>query len=227
MGNEADKVIVKSTGEPTYRLPDIAYHIVKLDRAYDLLIDIFGSDHTATYPDVLAAINNLGYDSGKVKVIIHQFVTVIKDGEIVKMSTRKANYITLDELTEEVGKDAVRYFFNMRNLNSHMNFDLNLAKEKSEENPVFYVQYVMPDFLNNSNGSGQQHSPFAARSGLLSSEDEIRLLKILNLFKEEVLLAATNCDPQRITAYVEELAKAFHKFYTTCRIIGVEKTFHQ
>jgi len=224
MGNEADKVIVKSTGEPTYRLPDIAYHIVKLDRAYDLLIDIFGSDHTATYPDVLAALNNLGYDSGKVKVIIHQFVTVIKDGEIVKMSTRKANYITLDELTEEVGKDAVRYFFNMRNLNSHMNFDLNLAKEKSEENPVFYVQYAHARISSIIRMAQDNNiAPSLQDLGLLSSEDEIRLLKILNLFKEEVLLAATNCDPQRITAYVEELAKAFHKFYTTCRIIGVEK----
>lgn len=224
MGNEADKVIVKSTGEPTYRLPDIAYHMVKMDRGYDLLIDIFGSDHAATYPDVLAALRRLGYNPEKVKVIIHQFVTVIKDGEVVKMSTRKANYITLDELTDEVGKDAVRYFFNMRNLNSHMNFDLNLAKEKSEENPVFYVQYAHARISSIIRMAKDENiSPSLDNLNLLASEDEIRLLKVLNTFRDEVVFAAENFDPQRITAYLEELAKAFHRFYTTCRIIGVEK----
>ncbi|MHC1737006.1 MAG: arginine--tRNA ligase [Ignavibacteriaceae bacterium] len=224
MGNEADKVIVKSTGEPTYRLPDIAYHMVKMDRGYDLLIDIFGSDHAATYPDVLAALRRLGYDQEKVKVIIHQFVTVIKDGEIVKMSTRKANYITLDELTDEVGKDAVRYFFNMRSLNSHMNFDLNLAKEKSEENPVFYVQYAHARISSIIRMARDENiSPSLDNLNLLASEDEIRLLKVLNTFRDEVVFAAENFDPQRITVYLEELAKAFHRFYTTCRIIGVEK----
>ncbi len=110
LGQTEDKVIVKSTGEPTYRLPDIAYHSVKLDRGYDLLIDLFGSDHNATYPDVMAGLKAIGYDSSKVKVLIHQFVTIMDGGEVVKMSTRKANYITLDELNEEVGKDVVRYF---------------------------------------------------------------------------------------------------------------------
>jgi len=228
MGNEADKVIVKSTGEPTYRLPDIAYHMVKMDRGYDLLIDIFGSDHAATYPDVLAALRQLGYDSEKVKVIIHQFVTVIKDGEIVKMSTRKANYITLDELTDEVGKDAVRYFFNMRSLNSHMNFDLNLAKEKSEENPVFYVQYAHARISSIIRMAKDENIvPSLVNLSLLNTEDEIRLLKTLNTFKDEVIFAAENYDPQRITAYLEELAKAFHKFYTTCRIIGAEKNLSE
>lgn len=110
LGKEQDKVIVKSTGEPTYRLPDIAYHITKFDRGYDLIVDLFGSDHNATYPDVLAGLQSLGYDINKIKVLIHQFVTIMKDGEIIKMSTRKANYITLDELVDEVGKDVVRYF---------------------------------------------------------------------------------------------------------------------
>ena len=142
LGQTEDKVIVKNTGEPTYRLPDIAYHAVKLDRGYDLLIDLFGSDHNATYPDVMAGLKAIGYDSSKVKVLIHQFVTIMDGGEVVKMSTRKANYITLDELNEEVGKDVVRYFFNMRNVNSHMVFDLAVAKKQSDENPVFYLQYA-------------------------------------------------------------------------------------
>ncbi|MFA7229498.1 MAG: arginine--tRNA ligase, partial [Melioribacteraceae bacterium] len=120
LGNQSDKVIVKSTGEPTYRLPDIAYHITKFERGYDLMIDLFGSDHNATYPDVLAGLRALGYDSGKVQVLIHQFVTIMEKGEVVKMSTRKANYITLDELVDEVGSDVVRYFFNMRSITSHL-----------------------------------------------------------------------------------------------------------
>ena len=142
LGREDDKVIIKSSGEPTYRLPDIAYHYRKFVRGYDLMVDIFGSDHNATYPDVLAGLKALGYDDSKVKVLIHQFVTITENGEIVKMSTRKANYVTLDQLVDDVGADVVRYFFNMRNINSHMNFDLALAKKQSEENPVFYLQYA-------------------------------------------------------------------------------------
>ncbi len=111
IGNEQDKVIVKSSGEPTYRLPDIAYHTTKFERGFDLMVDVFGSDHNATYPDVMAGLNALGYDASKIKVLIHQFVTILEKGEVVKMSTRKANYITMNELTESVGKDVVRYFF--------------------------------------------------------------------------------------------------------------------
>ncbi|MBP1654166.1 MAG: argS, partial [Bacteroidetes bacterium] len=141
LGNEKDKVIIKSTGEPTYRLPDIAYHREKFRRNFDLMVDVFGADHIATYPDVLAGLRALGYDPAKVRVLIHQFVTIVQNGEAVKMSTRKANFFTLDELIEEVGADVVRYFFLMRTITSHMNFDLGLAKQNSLENPVFYVQY--------------------------------------------------------------------------------------
>ncbi len=142
LGSEKDKVIVKSSGEPTYRLPDIAYHVEKFRRGYDLMIDIFGADHIATYPDVLAALKALGYDSGKVKVLIHQFVTIMQGEEVVKMSTRKANFITLDELVAEVGADVVRYFFIMRTISSHLNFDLVLARQQSDDNPVYYLQYA-------------------------------------------------------------------------------------
>jgi len=125
MGGEQDKVVVKSTGEPTYRLPDIAYHVDKFQRGYDLMIDIFGSDHTDTYPDVLAGVKALGYDTSKVAVLIHQFVTVMENGEVVKMSTRKANYITVDELIDEVGSNVLRYSLNRRNRNTQLNFDLH------------------------------------------------------------------------------------------------------
>jgi len=139
-GLEKDRVIVKSSGEPTYRLPDIAYHIDKFERGFDLMVDIFGADHIATYPDVLAGIKALGYNPEKIKVLIHQFVTLYEGSEIIKMSTRKANFVTLDELIAEVGGDVTRWFFLMRSMQSHLNFDLKLAKTNSEENPVYYNQ---------------------------------------------------------------------------------------
>ena len=218
-----DKVIVKNTGEPTYRLPDIAYHIVKYNRGYDLLVDLFGSDHNATYPDVLAGIKSLGYDTGKVKVLIHQFVTILKDGEVVKMSTRKANYITLDELLDEVGTDVVRYFFNMRSISSHMNFDIDLAKKQSDENPVFYLQYAHARICSIIiTVEAEQLKPETSHLHLLTSEEEQTLLKKLHKFEDEILYSAENYEPQKICTYLEDLAAAFHKFYTFRRILGSE-----
>ncbi|HEX2961391.1 MAG TPA: arginine--tRNA ligase [Ignavibacteriales bacterium] len=224
LGNEMDKVIVKSTGEPTYRLPDIAYHTTKFDRGYDLMIDIFGSDHNATYPDVMAGLRALGYDTNKVKVLIHQFVTIMQKGEIVKMSTRKANFITLDELIDEVGADVVRYFFNMRGISSHLNFDLELAKTQSDENPVFYLQYAharISSIFRMTKGEDLHSS--VENLNLLTTEEEQNLLKKLHQFSEEMLYSAENFESHRIAAYLEELAALFHRFYTQCRIIGSEK----
>lgn len=224
LGNENDKVIVKSTGEPTYRLPDIAYHITKYERGYDLMIDLFGSDHNATYPDVLAGLRALGYDDTKVKVLIHQFVTIMEKGEVVKMSTRKANYITLDELTDEVGSDVVRYFFNMRSITSHLNFDIDIAKKHSDENPVFYLQYAharISSILKMTNDEKLSYS--LENLNLLTVSEEQELLKKLFEFPEVVLFSAENYETHRITNYLEELAALFHRFYTECRIIGTEK----
>ena len=219
-----DKVIVKATSEPTYRLPDIAYHAVKYDRGYDLMVDLFGSDHNATYPDVLAGLKALGYDVSKVKVLIHQFVTILKDGEVVKMSTRKANYITLDELIDEVGSDVVRYFFNMRTISSHMNFDIDLAKKQSDENPVFYLQYAHARICSIIRTVESENlKPATDNINLLVEEEEQALLKKLHKFEEEVLYSAENYEPQKICAYLEDLAAAFHKFYTFRRILGSEK----
>ncbi len=219
-----DKVILKSTGEPTYRLPDIAYHIIKYNRGYDLLVDLFGSDHNATYPDVLAGMKSLGYDTSKVKVLIHQFVTILKDGEVVKMSTRKANYITLDELIDEVGSDVVRYFFNMRSISSHMNFDIDLAKKQSDENPVFYLQYAHARICSIIRTvESEDLKPETSHLDLLMSDEEQSLLKKLHKFEDEVLYSAENYEPQKTCAYLEDLAAAFHKFYTYRRILGSEK----
>jgi len=224
LGQEVDKVIVKSTGEPTYRLPDIAYHKSKFDRNYDLIIDIFGSDHNATYPDVLAGISALGYDKEKVKVIIYQFVTILEKGQVVKMSTRKANYITLDELIDEVGKDVVRYFFIMRNSTSHMNFDLDVAKQQSDENPVFYLKYAHARIASILRMVKEQNLNASFDNlDLLNTETEQKLVKYLHKYPEEVMLAAKNYEPHKLANYLENLAALFHRFYTECRIIGSEK----
>ncbi len=224
MGSEQDKVIVKSTGEPTYRLPDVAYHVTKFERNYNLMIDLFGSDHAATYPDVMAAVKSLGFDTTKIKVLIHQFVTIMEGDEVVKMSTRKANYITLDQLIDEVGSDVVRYFFNMRNISSHMNFDLSIAKKQSDENPVFYLQYAHARICSIiRNVEEEKLQPAFENLYLLDSIEEQNLVKKLHTFPDEVLGSAENFEPNKICTYLEELAALFHKFYTFKRILGTEK----
>jgi arginyl-tRNA synthetase len=218
LGGEKDKVIVKSSGEPTYRLPDIAYHREKFRRGYDLMIDVFGADHVATYPDVVAALKALGYDDTRVKVLIHQFVTIMQDGEVVKMSTRKANFITLDELIAETGEDVVRYFFLMRTISSHLNFDLGLAKQRSDENPVYYLQYAharISSILRNAGAGNGEFNP-----ALLEHPAEIDLIKTLLLFPDMVESCAAAYEPHRLAEYLQGVATAFHKFYHECRVIG-------
>lgn len=221
LGGEKDKVIVKSSGEPTYRLPDIAYHREKFRRGYDLMIDIFGSDHVATYPDVLAGLKALGYDVDRIRVLIHQFVTIIQDGEVVKMSTRKANYITLDELIEEVGADVVRYFFLMRSVTSHLNFDLNLAKQQSDENPVYYLQYAharISSLIRFAEEGGTVY-PSQVNYELLAVPEEMELIKLLLSFPEMVESCALSFEPHRLAEYLQDVAAGFHKFYHACRIV--------
>jgi arginyl-tRNA synthetase len=194
------------------------------------MVDVFGSDHNATYPDVLAGLKALGYNVDQVKVIIHQFVTILENGEAVKMSTRKANYITLDQLIDEVGSDVVRYFFNMRSAASHMNFDLNLAKKQSDENPVFYLQYAHARICSILKMMEEKENHVAASTenlNLLTAPEEQLLLKKLHQFKEEILLGAQLIEPHRICAYLEEAAALFHKFYTFHRVLGVEKNLSE
>ena len=221
LGLEKDKVIVKSTGEPTYRLPDIAYHREKFRRGYDLMIDVFGADHIATFPDVLAALKALGMDERRVTVLIHQFVTILQDGEVVKMSTRKANFITLDELIDEVGADVVRYFFLMRTISSHLNFDLGLAKKHSDENPVYYLQYAYARISSILRYAGEATAGAAPGfdPALLSSTAETDLIKTLLLFPETVESCALAYEPHRLADYLQGVATAFHRFYHECRVV--------
>ncbi len=214
LGMDQDRVIVKSSGEPTYRLPDIAYHKDKFERGFDLIVDIFGADHIATYPDVLAGLKALGYDPTKVKVLIHQFVTLTEGREKIKMSTRKANFVTLDELMDEVGTDVTRYFFINRSMSSHLNFDLTLAKTQSEENPVFYVQYAharICSILRHAKEQGIDPESSADLS-LLEIPEETDLIKILMAFPRVVTEAAQNFEPHHIPTYLEDVATAYHRF---------------
>jgi arginyl-tRNA synthetase len=221
-GLEKDKVIVKATGEPTYRLPDIAYHRDKLRRGFELIIDVLGADHVATYPDVLAGIKALGYDESKIKVLIHQFVTILQEGEVVKMSTRKANFITLDELIDEVGADVVRYFFLMRGIGSHLNFDLKLAKEQSDENPVYYLQYAharIASIIRLAESKGVDVNRSYDLS-LLTQPEEISLIKLLSEFPDMVESCAITYEPHRLTEYLHDVAGSYHKFYHEHRVVG-------
>ena len=224
-GRDQDRVIIKSSGEPTYRLPDIAYHQNKFNRGYDLMVDVLGADHMDAYPDVLAAVEQLGCDSKKVNVIIHQFVTLTEDGEPVKMSTRKANYITLDELIDEVGQDVVRYFFIMRGINTHLNFDMTLAKDESDENPVFYLQYAHARLCNILKHAEEQGHIFNEKTDLspLNLDSEIQLIKLLLEFPNIIAKAKDNLEPQTIATYLQSLAGLFHKYYAKERVVTDDK----
>lgn len=225
LGKEKDTVLVKSSGEPTYRLPDIAYHVNKLERGFDLLIDVFGADHIATYPDVLSGVEILGFDPSVIDVIIYQFVTLVRGGQPVKMSTRKATYETLDDLMDEVGEDVTRFFFMMRSPNTHLEFDLDLAKEASDKNPVFYLQYVHARICAILRKAEEVGFSFGADTdlSLLVHEAEQSLMKVLFLFPEVVQDAASLREPHKLTTYLREVAAAFNQFYQNCRIIGEEQ----
>ena len=222
LGMDQDRVIVKSSGEPTYRLPDIAYHREKFKRGFELIVDIFGADHIATYPDVLLGIEALGYDKTKVRVLIHQFVTLMEGTAKIKMSTRKANFVTLDELMDEVGEDVTRLFFLIRHMNSHLNFDLTLAKNQSDENPVYYIQYAHARICSIIRFGEEKSIRFLENADLrlLQAEEEIDLIKYLVTFPNVIEASALNFEPHRLVTYLIEAATRFHKFYTEHRVIS-------
>lgn len=227
-GKDSDTVLIKSTGEPTYRLPDIAYHANKLDRGYDLAIDVFGADHIDTYPDVLSGIKALGYDTSKVDVVVYQFVTIVKDGKPFKMSTRKANFITLDELMDEVGADVTRFFFLMRSPNTHLEFDIAQAKEAGEKNPVFYLQYAHARIHSILRKVDDEHNfSNSPKLDILTHDSEIALIKSMIRFPEMIKSAAEAREPHRLINYLEDLGSHFTSFYHDCRILGEEEELVQ
>ena len=225
LGKEQDRVYIKSTGEPTYRLPDTAYHRDKVNREYDLIVDVFGADHLDTYPDVLLALNALGLNTDHIRVLLYQFVTLLRGGKKVKMSTRKATFVTLNELIKEVGSDVVRYFFIMRGVNSHLNFDLDLATDQSDKNPVYYLQYAharICNIIKHGDSMGIiKHSE--CNPSLLNHPSEIALLKQLEKFPEIIYNAHLSLEPHNIANFLHEIANRFHKYYADCRIISEDE----
>ncbi|MCI5226164.1 MAG: arginine--tRNA ligase [Candidatus Electrothrix sp. AX2] len=222
-GQEQDRVIIKNTGEPTYRLPDIAYHQEKFRRGFDWMINVFGADHIATVPDVLAGIEALGLDTSKVHVVLYQFVTLLRDGKQVKMSTRKATFVTVDELVDEVGVDALRFFFLMRKPDSQLEFDLELATAQSQENPVYYVQYAharLCSIERMAREKGVALPKFTATDlSPLQEAEEHQLLKTLASYPALVADAATDLAPHRIIFFLMELAGNFHSFYNKHKVV--------
>ena len=225
LGLNQDRVLIKSSGEPTYRLPDMAYHKDKFEREYDIIVDVFGADHLDAYPDVLSVCETLGYNTSKVKVLVHQFVTIQENGKPVKMSTRKANFISLNNLIDEVGADVVKYFFAMRGINTHLNFDLNLAKDESEQNPVFYIQYGYARAVNILN-KAKNDNLFSLENfnhQLLNKDEEITLIKALLSFPELISKSLDTMEPQLMTNYLTDIASKFHHYYAKHKVISNDK----
>jgi arginyl-tRNA synthetase len=231
LGLQKNAVLVRSGPgkEPTYRTPDIAYHIDKLARGFDLIVDVFGADHIAEHQQVVAAVRALGHDVTPIKAIIYQFVTLTRGGEKVKMSTRKATYVTLDELIDEVGADVVRFFFLLRKHDSHLDFDLDLARKQAPENPVFYVQYaharLKSVFREGEKLNVTLPADASAIDLTLLSVEELDLAKRAVALPDIMSAAAEALEPHRIPFYLLELAGEFHRYYNTPtnRIIGEDR----
>ena len=222
-GDDKDRVLVKNDGTYTYLTPDIAYHRNKYSRGFDQMINIWGADHHGYIPRVKAAMDSLGYDSGKLTVLIAQMVSLFQDGEKVKMSKRTGKAVTMIDLMDEVGVDAIRYFFTMRSMDSHLDFDMDLAISTSNENPVFYVQYAHARICSIFRQAEEQNITLLPLSDLdlsvLNTEREYDLLRKIGELPEEIATAAENYAPHRMVRYVYELASMFHSYYKAERVI--------
>lgn len=225
-GDDEDRVIVKSTGEPTYFLPDLAYHMAKHERGFDEAINIHGADHHGYVPRMMAGMRMLGYPDGWLRYVIHQMVSFVEGGEQIKMSTRAGKFITLADLCAEVGVDVARYFFVMRKADSHLVFDLDLARKQSNENPVYYCQYVhartcnlVPTAVDAGVWEGDRSVWRNYSPALLKEPEEVNLANHMAAFPELVERAARALAPHLLTEYLEELAGLFHSWYQKHRIV--------
>ncbi|MDQ0207077.1 arginine--tRNA ligase [Alkalicoccobacillus murimartini] len=225
-GDDKDRVLIKKDGSYTYLLPDIAYHEDKFNRGYDRLIDMMGADHHGYIARMKAAVEALGYDREKLDIQITQMVSLVQGGEKVKMSKRTGKAVTLRELMEEVGLDATRYFFAMRSLDTQLDFDMDLAVSKSNENPVFYVQYAHARVCSMLRQGEEMGLSFSESTDLtpVSSEKEYDLLKAIGDFPAVVADAATKRTPHKVANYVHELASLLHSFYNAERVLDPEDT---
>ena len=221
----------RANGIPTYFAADIAYHQNKYQRGFDTVIDIWGADHHGHVARMKGAMEALGYERDRLEVILMQFVRLYQGGELLKMSKRTGTYVTLNELVEEVGRDAARFFFVMRNADSLIDFDMDLAKSQSADNPVYYVQYAharICSILKNLEAQGAAVKEVPAKAlECLTQPEEKELIRHLAAYTGEIVLSARDYDPARMTRYAMELATKFHKFYNACRVMGEEEELMQ
>ncbi|QTA37831.1 arginine--tRNA ligase [Thermosipho ferrireducens] len=219
--DDQDKVLVRSDGTYTYFLTDIAYHYDKYKRGFDMVYDVFGSDHQGHIPRMIAAMKALNVSESFLNFVVHQFVTLKRGKEVVKMSTRAGNFVTLDDLTREVGKDATRFFFTMVDVNSHLNFDLELAKAKSNENPVYYVQYAYARINSIFRNAKEKGIEFHEMENieLLNEEQEMSIIKMLDVFEDVLQEIKEKLSPHYLSNYLKVLAEKFHKYYNDYRVL--------
>ncbi|MBI4336138.1 MAG: arginine--tRNA ligase [Candidatus Omnitrophica bacterium] len=218
-GDDKDRVVIKSDGSYTYLAPDIAYHKDKFTRGFDRLVNIWGPDHHGYIPRIKAAIQAMGFSEAALSVIIIQLATLFREGKPVSMSTRQGEFVTLRELIDEVGKDAGRFFFMMRKADSHLDFDLGLAKKQGPQNPVYYVQYAharICSILEKAQGTSVDKADLS----LLKEKEEVDLIKLLWEFPHVIKACGAGLEPQGLTVYLQELAKTFHGFYDRHKVIG-------
>ncbi|MCI9094090.1 MAG: arginine--tRNA ligase [Coprobacillus sp.] len=218
-GDDKDRVLIKTDGSYTYLTPDIAYHLNKLDRGYEYLVDLLGADHHGYIARMKAAIQALGYNSDQLNIDIMQMVRMVENGEVVKMSKRTGNAVTIKDLIEDIGVDAARYFFVSKAASSPFDFDLGLAKSKSNENPVYYAQYAHARMCSILNQAKNVDIDIANHYELITHEKEIELVKHINEFRNEIVESAKIRAPHKIANYIQRLAQLFHSFYNDCYVI--------
>lgn len=230
-GDDKDRVVIRDNGIPTYFAADIAYHRDKYARGFDRVINLWGADHHGYIARMKAAVGALGYHPDQLEVLILQMVSLYRNGELVKMSKRTGQSVTLNELIEEVGTDAARFFFVMRSIDSQLDFDLTLATEKSNENPVYYIQYAharICSIMRQLEEAGIVVIPAAeAKLNTLTEASELELIKKLGEYPEMLAGAAKERAVHRVAHYVHDLAGLFHSFYNQCRILGVDSDLQQ
>lgn len=223
LGDDKDRVVIKSDGSYTYLAPDIAYHLDKYRRGYDVLIDLLGPDHHGYIKRMKAAVQALGKDKGSLNILIVQLVTLLRGGEALSMSTRKGEFLSLREILDELGKDVTRFFFLSRRLDSHLDFDIELAKKESADNPVFYIQYAHARICSIHKFSEEKWPDISFRDAALdrlSTGQEDLLIRKMSEFPKAVISSAESLEPNRLIVYLNELARSFHSFYTECRVVS-------
>ena len=226
-GDDKDRVMIRSNGAPTYFTSDVVYHKNKFDRGFDLVVNVWGADHHGYIPRMKSAVAAMGRDPEDLQVMLIQLVNLLRGGQPVSMSKRAGTFVTLRDVIDEVGVDATRFFFVLRRCDSHLDFDLELAKKSSSDNPVFYVQYAharICSILRETEARGLGAATLEdLNPNLLSTPEELALATVLARFPEEIRKAAEDLAPHRVAYYTQELAEAFHGFYNAARILGEEE----